>query len=85
MKHGGHVKKMNDGGRPKEDEPLRQDKRKAKELDKGGRDTKEETADEKGDMKYAKGSPSNWLQCDGIIHANGKRQLVIYIDGKWRP
>jgi hypothetical protein len=37
------------------------------------------------DLKYAKGSPSDWLHVDGIIHPNGKRQLVIYIKGRWHP
>ena len=55
MKRGGHVKKMNEGGRPHEDEPLRQASRKAKELTTEKGIQKEEKASSKGGMKYAKG------------------------------
>lgn len=27
--------------------------------------------------------PSSWLNCHGLIHANGKRQLLMIIDGHW--
>lgn len=27
--------------------------------------------------------PSNWLHCHGIVHANGKRQLLMIVDGHW--
>ena len=55
MKKGGHVHKMNAGGKPGEDEPLRQAKRKAKELTIEKGIQKEEKADKEGDMKYARG------------------------------
>ena len=37
------------------------------------------------DLNYARGSPSGWLQADAFVHANGKRQLIFYIEGKHRP
>lgn len=35
------------------------------------------------DLEYLNG-PSSWLHCHCVIHANGKRQLLPIIDGKWR-
>jgi len=35
------------------------------------------------DLEYLSG-PSSWLHCHCVIHANGKRQLLPIIDGKWR-
>jgi len=35
------------------------------------------------DLEYASG-PSSWLHCHGVIHSNGKRQLLPIIDGEWR-
>lgn len=35
------------------------------------------------DLEYAQG-PSSWLHCHCVIHANGKRQLLPIIEGKWR-
>jgi hypothetical protein len=55
MKGGGKVKCMDKGGRPHEGEPLRQDKKKAKEFAADGGDAKEEKASSKGDFKYARG------------------------------
>jgi hypothetical protein len=54
MKRGGHVSK-NAGGKPHEDMPLREAKRKAKEFPMDGGTTKEEKGSVKGAMKYAKG------------------------------
>lgn len=34
-------------------------------------------------LDYNKG-PSSWLNCHGILHADGKRQLVVIVDGAWR-
>ncbi len=34
-------------------------------------------------LEYNEG-PSSWLHAHGLLHANGKRQLVIIIDGKFR-
>jgi hypothetical protein len=28
--------------------------------------------------------PSGWMHCHGLIHADGKRQLIFIVDGKWR-
>ena len=56
MKRGGSVKKCFDtGGKPHEDMPLRQAKRKAKELTIDPGATHEEKASAKGKFKYAKG------------------------------
>lgn len=33
--------------------------------------------------EYTEG-PGSWLNCHGVIHADGKRQLIIIIDGRWR-
>lgn len=33
-------------------------------------------------LNYNRG-PSNWLNCHGIVHTNGKRQLLMIIDGHW--
>jgi hypothetical protein len=30
------------------------------------------------------GGPSGWLNCHGVINADGKRQLLIIVDGSWR-
>ena len=30
------------------------------------------------------GGPSSWLHAHGLVHANGKRQLVVIVDGKYR-
>jgi hypothetical protein len=30
------------------------------------------------------GGPSSWLNCHGVINADGKRQLLIIVDGRWR-
>jgi hypothetical protein len=30
------------------------------------------------------GGPSGWLHCHSLLHFNGKRQLVIMVEGKWR-
>lgn len=30
------------------------------------------------------GGPSSWLNCHCVINADGKRQLIIIVDGKWR-
>jgi hypothetical protein len=54
MKKGGHVK-MNSGGKPHEDMPLRKDKRKAKELTTERGIQHEEKGSQKGDFKYARG------------------------------
>lgn len=54
MKRGGAVK-MNAGGKPHEDTPLREAKRKAKEFPMDGGTTKEEKSTAKGAFKYAKG------------------------------
>lgn len=35
-------------------------------------------------LKYIDGSPSGWLHANDFLHANGKRQLVIIINGKYR-
>lgn len=35
-------------------------------------------------LTYAKGGASSWLHTHGIIHPNGKRQLVHVIGGSWR-
>ena len=35
------------------------------------------------DLEYIQG-PSSWLHCHCVIHANGKRQLLPIIEGKWR-
>lgn len=34
-------------------------------------------------LEYNQG-PSGWLNCHALIHADGKRQLVVIIEGKWR-
>lgn len=34
-------------------------------------------------LEYNRG-PSGWLNAHGILHADGKRQLVPIIDGRWR-
>ena len=34
-------------------------------------------------LEYNKG-PSGWLHCHCLIHADGKRQLIVIIDGRWR-
>ena len=34
-------------------------------------------------LEYNSG-PSGWLQAHVLVHADGKRQLIIIIDGKWR-
>ena len=28
--------------------------------------------------------PSGWLHCHGVVHADGKRQLIFIVEGKWR-
>lgn len=28
--------------------------------------------------------PSSWLHCHGVIYANGKRSLLVIVDGQWR-
>jgi hypothetical protein len=33
-------------------------------------------------LNYNRG-PSNWLHCHGLVHENGKRQLLMIIDGHW--
>ena len=33
-------------------------------------------------LEYNHG-PSSWLNCHAILHADGKRQLVMLVDGKW--
>jgi hypothetical protein len=33
--------------------------------------------------EYTKG-PGSWLNAHGITHADGKRQIVVMVDGKWR-
>lgn len=30
------------------------------------------------------GGPSGWLNCHGVLNADGKRQLLIIVDGDWR-
>ena len=75
MKKGGHVHKMNAGGKPHEDEPLRQAKRKAKELDKGDKDQKDDKADKEGDFKYAKGGKVNpFAKGKALDKADGKNE-----------
>src|SRR5208282_1750441 len=34
-------------------------------------------------LEYNHGA-SGWLNCHGVLNADGKRQLIIIIDGKWR-
>jgi hypothetical protein len=34
-------------------------------------------------LEYNTG-PSGWLNCHALIHRDGKRQLVVIIDGRWR-
>lgn len=34
-------------------------------------------------LEYNKG-PSSWLNAHGILHRDGKRQIVVIVDGKWR-
>jgi hypothetical protein len=36
-------------------------------------------------LTYAAGTPSGWLHCHAAILPNGKRQLLIIVEGKWRP
>ena len=75
MKKGGSVKKMNEGGRPKEDLKLREDNRKAKELDKGGKDQKEDKGSKSGDFKYAGGGKVNpFAKGKALDKADGKDQ-----------
>lgn len=35
------------------------------------------------DLAYLNG-PSSWLHCDCVVYENGKRSLIIIIEGKWR-
>ena len=35
-------------------------------------------------LEYNQGGPSGWLNTHCLIHADGKRQLVTIIEGKWR-
>lgn len=30
------------------------------------------------------GGPSSWLNAHGVLHADGKRQIIVVVDGKWR-
>ena len=74
MKKGGCVK-MNEGGRPKEDFKLREDNRKAKELDKDSKDQKDDKADSKGDFKYAGGGKVNpFAKGKALDKADGKNE-----------
>lgn len=34
-------------------------------------------------LEYNQAGPSGWMQAHGVLHANGKRQLLIMIDGKY--
>jgi hypothetical protein len=34
-------------------------------------------------LEYTAG-PSSWLNTHCLLHADGKRQLIHIIDGKWR-
>lgn len=34
-------------------------------------------------LEYNSG-PSSWLNAHGVLHADGKRQLIIIVDGEWR-
>jgi len=34
-------------------------------------------------LEYNRG-PSSWLNCHAVLHADGKRQLIFIVDGKWR-
>lgn len=35
-------------------------------------------------LEYNKDAPSSWLHCHDILHFNGKRQLTILVNGKYR-
>lgn len=35
-------------------------------------------------QEYNRGAPSSWLHTNGLIHADGKRQLVTIVDGRYR-
>lgn len=35
-------------------------------------------------LEYNKGGLSSWVHCHCLIHPNGKRQLIMVIDGHWR-
>lgn len=35
------------------------------------------------DLGYNRG-PSSWLHCHCVVYSNGKRSLLIVVDGKWR-
>lgn len=35
-------------------------------------------------LEYTDGSPSSWLNCHCVINADGKRQLLIIVDGEYR-
>lgn len=36
------------------------------------------------DPPYTRGSPSAWMQADCLIDPRGKRQLIIFVNGRWR-
>jgi hypothetical protein len=85
MKRGGHVKKMNVGGKPHEDEPMRQAKRKAKELTTERGIEPEEKASAKGEMKYARGGRVGDETYNAAGHIAGHRghgKHVIGGEGK---
>jgi hypothetical protein len=35
-------------------------------------------------LEYTEGAPSSWLNAHCVINADGKRQMLIIIDGRWR-
>lgn len=35
-------------------------------------------------LEYTNGSPSSWLNAHCLVGADGKRQLIIIVDGEWR-
>lgn len=37
-----------------------------------------------GQLEYAVGGPSGWLNTHGVIYSTGKRSLLNIIDGQWR-
>jgi hypothetical protein len=35
-------------------------------------------------LEYTEGAPSSWLNAHCVINADGKRQMIVIVDGQWR-
>lgn len=38
----------------------------------------------KRNFDYAAGAPTSWSHADCLVHVNGKRQMIVWHNGKWR-